>query len=289
MSSLKEQLYQFDQKILWLASYPKSGNTWMRAFLMALIEDEVDINKLLGDGIFSGRFTFDTYCDLDSSLLYKKEAELIIPHIYRYLANQLDRLNFIKVHDAYYTNSDGVPIIPGDSTYKAIYIIRNPLDIVVSFSNHLNFTIDATIKYMINPKATLGFQFEGKTYKQQFSQLLFDWSGHVNSWMDQTEIELIPVRYEDMLADPKATFQSIIRHIGLIANPSDIEKAIERSSFKELEKQEKSKGFREKSPKSPIFFKTGKTEQWEKALSHEQVDLIVSYHHRTMDRFGYLP
>ena len=86
MSSFKDQLADRKGRIIWLASYPKSGNTWFRCFLSALIDQEVNINKLKTDGIFSSRRLFDLTFDIDGRLLDEAEIKNRMPRVIRYLS-----------------------------------------------------------------------------------------------------------------------------------------------------------------------------------------------------------
>ena len=129
-------------RILWLASYPKSGNTWMRAFLTAIHSGgDIHLNKLNTDGIFASRQIFDECSDIESEALYDDEAKTMVADVYRYYSQRRDKLNILKIHDAFSSDKYGIPIVPSDVTHCAIYIIRNPLDIAGSLANHNNSSI----------------------------------------------------------------------------------------------------------------------------------------------------
>ncbi len=153
---------RFPHKILWLASYPKSGNTWFRAFLTALMnEGTVDINKMGTDGIFSSRETFDFVSEIESRDLYDDEAKLLIADVYRQIATDKEELSIIKVHDAFEQNTEGMNLVPDDVTLCAIYFIRNPLDVAGSLANHMHFSIDDAINMLNNKNANMAEQ-QGK-------------------------------------------------------------------------------------------------------------------------------
>src|ERR1700742_3075872 len=99
------------KKIVWLASYPKSGNTWFRTFLTALLNDgDLDINHIKTDGIFSSKETFENATDLDPAYLYDSEAKDLQTEVYRYLEQFSQKENmFVKIHDAYNYKDDGEP------------------------------------------------------------------------------------------------------------------------------------------------------------------------------------
>lgn len=279
-----------NKKIVWLASYPKSGNTWFRAFLTALLnEGEVDINNLKIDAIFSGRNLFDEYTDLDSRYLYDAEAKNLLPEVYSSFAKDSKTINYIKVHDAFAYNNKGRSIIPIEATKCAIYFIRNPLDIAGSLANHNGSSIDKAINLMNDSKGAFAPQTGNLNINNQFRQLMFNWSEHVKSWTSVKDFLVITVRYEDMLSDPFTTFKSLLPHITFSSySDEDILKAIKASSFNELKQQEKNKGgFKEANPRSQQFFRGGKKENWKKELTKAQIDKILISHQEIMNKYQY--
>ena len=286
-TSLKEQLQAKKGQIVWLASFPKSGNTWFRCFLSALLTGKVEINQLQTDGIFSSRHLLDNTFDIDGRLLDEREVKNRMPDVIRFYAKWQPRLLFCKIHDAYSINEKGQPIIPTDVTHKVIYLMRNPLDVVASYANHNSCSKDHAIKMMNKKNGYLARQKNGFNINNQLPQLMYDWSGHVNSWHEQQEIEVLTVRYEDMKHQGLATFSKVIADLGLEVSEADIVKAIELTKFEKLKKAEAEKGFREKSASSPHFFRKGKTGGWKTELNAEQIGLIVAAHSKTMAAFGY--
>jgi len=281
-------LQQFPNKILWLASYPKSGNTWFRAFITALLNDgEVEINKLGTDGIFSARKIFDNCADIDSCDLYDAEVKLMIADVFRDLANKEKRMDIIKVHDAFEADMDGKNIIPEDVTHCAIYFIRNPLDIAGSFANHMHSGIQAAVDKINDTSSSLSPQTGNLNINRQFRQYLSDWSSHVNSWTLRPSFPVCVVRYEDMLENTFETFQKILAFIGWAYTPGQILKAMAASSFDALSRQEAEKGFNEKAPKSPKFFRSGTKGNWEFELTLGQIKEITAMHGKIMNKYGY--
>jgi hypothetical protein len=280
----------FEKKIVWLASYPKSGNTWFRAFLSALMDDgKIDINKLTTDGIFSSRQLISDYSDINSTILTDSEVKILQPEIFNLIASQtLKNRLFIKVHDAYTFNKSNLPIIPSESTHCAIYIIRNPLDIVASLANHNNTTIDETIKFMNNPEACFAFQKNNFNINIQTRQILYDWSSHVISWKTKPDFPVYFVRYEDLKKDSFTTFRDALRKIGDYYSDESIESAVLASNFNQLKQQEEDSGFKEKSYTSPIFFRNGQSENWSSELNKIQIGKITTFHKKMMKTFDYL-
>lgn len=288
MSSFKDQLADRKGRIIWLASYPKSGNTWFRCFLSALIDQEVNINKLKTDGIFSSRRLFDLTFDIDGRLLDEAEIKNRMPRVIRYYAEHAQKLQFCKIHDAYSLNNKGKPIIPEDVSDIVIYLIRNPLDVVASYANHMNNTIDKAIKSMNNDLGYLAKQAKGHNIGNQFPQLMYSWSGHVQSWQDQGKIKVITIRYEDMKLNPLETFTRAVSAIGIEASTDQIKQAIDLTQFEKIKELEETHGFKEKNINSPHFFRKGQVGGYREELTEEQVRLIIDKHSETMRQFGYL-
>ena len=277
------------KKIIWLASYPKSGNTWFRAFLTALLNDgELDINEMKTDGIFSSRLIFENLTDIDSTELYDDEVKNMLPYVFHdlssgYLREQL----FIKIHDAYTLNTNKLPIVPTEPTLCAVYFIRNPLDIAASLANHNGSTIDEAITLMNNPKGDLASQKGNFNVNSQFRQLMLSWSGHVESWTNSLPFPVLVLRYEDMKAETLSTFTKAVEFIGITAHREQIEYAIKASQFEQLQQKEQEKGFAEKSIRSKYFFRKGQTGGWKNELTEEQALLILANHKNTMEYYGY--
>ena len=289
MKYLQKQLIQNKGKAVWLVSYPKSGNTWFRCFLSALFHGEVDLANLKTNGIFSSRNTYERIHGINSRFLENEEFLNNIPEIHRYDIQTSPKMMFIKVHDAFQKNSKNESVFPIDVSHKVIYLVRNPLDIVASFANHLNTSKDNAIKIMNNPKGFIGGgKLEGLHVNNQFRQLMYSWSGHYESWNKQKYIDVVTVRYEDLLNSTFTTFKTTMEAIGIQASDTAIKKAIRLSSFKKLKKAENETGFNEKSVKSKSFFRTGKSEGYKNELSEIQISSIIKTHKKSMKKLNYL-
>jgi len=271
---------------LLLASYPKSGNTWMRAFLSNLRQDTAepaDINDLDGVGA-AGLMVFEEAVGVEASDLTDDEIDRCRPFVYRYLARNGSVPLYLKTHDSCRLLPEGQPLIPPETVSGVVYIMRNPLDVAVSFAHHMNRTIDHTIgKVMSVPYAFKTNIADGLIWER-----LLSWSDHVLSWVNQTSIPMHIVRYEDMEREPVETFTSVARFCGLPCDPGRIERALRHSSFESLKAQEREKGFRERSYVAESFFRSGKSGAWRGVLSEAQIEQIVHDHGIVMRRFGYL-
>jgi hypothetical protein len=274
--------------IVWLASYPKSGNTWFRAFISNLLtngDEPVDVNNLSAHGFAAARELFDDLTGIEASNLTPEEIDNLRPAVFDHLGSQSEETLFIKVHDAYTCLPDGRPLFSAAKA-KAVYIVRNPLDVAVSFAHHSVRDPDTIISWMENKN----FSFAGEPDRldSQLRQKLLDWSGHVESWVDCPSIEVHVVRYEDMQTNPVGTFSQAARFAGLAGAEESVRRAVQFSDFRILQKQEEEKGFQEKPPGMASFFRQGKAGGWRDQLTAPQAERIKQVHGRVMRRFGYL-
>jgi hypothetical protein len=276
-------------KIYWLASYPKSGNTWLRIFLTNYWrngDEPANINDLDGGPIASARGIFDEIVGLEASDLTPAEIDRYRPRVYEYLSANSQENLFLKVHDAFTYNADGEPIISQAATAGVIYLIRHPLDVAVSFAHHNHQPVEKIVKSMCDRDRTLLDQ--PKRLHNQLRQQLLSWSEHVQSWVDRPNLRVLVVRYEDMKLEPMATFSKIIEFTGLVVDAARLQKALEFSRFDRLQAQEADRGFREKMPLAKSFFRRGEIGSWREVLTEEQVALLIATHKEVMQRFGYL-
>jgi len=277
------------KRIVWLASYPKSGNTWFRAFVANLrseSERPVDINDFRLGMQAGARTPFDEIAGVEASDLTAEEIDRLRPGIYRKLAEEADEIECYKIHDAYTRTSDGRALIPPDATAGAIYFLRNPLDVAVSYAHHAHCDISQAITWMGDENHAMCAN-PARLY-EQLRQRLLTWSGHVLSWVDQADVPVCVVRYEDMHVDTEATFTRAARFAGLPEDPARVSQAIRLSSFDELRRQEQEGGFVEKAPHAESFFRKGQVGAWRESLSHEQAARLIAEHGAVMQRFGYL-
>lgn len=276
------------KQIVWLASYPKSGNTWFRSFLTALLkEKEIDLNQMATDGIFSGKNYVENVLDLNADYLSRQQIESFQRIAFTHLSAKSKKRLFIKIHDAFtYLEADGLPLIPEKPTQLAIYLLRNPLDVTLSLANHIGKSTNKAIERFINNPTGSFFPLQN-TAHNQFYQPLGTWSMHVKSWLVQSQIPVHFIRYEDMKAKPFETFKAAITAIGLEFSDEQIQFAVEESQFEKLQKKEREKGFKEKqNPASSFFFK-GQVGRWREELNNEQIEKIRAINEPMMRRFGY--
>ena len=280
--------------IVWLASYPKSGNTWMRALLANCLADAgraVPLNALPFPVSVYG-LVFDEAAGLAVEDFTGDEIESLLPAYLRFdlrrlVAKQGARSHvYRKVHSAYVRNRSGQPLFPEDATAGAVYIVRNPLDVAVSWAFHGEEGDCAkSVARLNDARATVG----GRG-RDQPRQRLLDWSGNVESWC-AAPFPVCVVRYEDMLADAVAELRRVVRFLRIEdVSEARLRRAAAHAGFANLRQSEAREGFREKPSKNPgFFFREGRAGGWRQHLSAVQARDLASMHWVTMEAFGYDP
>lgn len=272
--------------ILWLSSYPKSGNTWLRAYLANLFRNAarpVPINELpnyaLGDNFL---IHYEQISGRKAEELTHEEIVRLRPKVHEWFARARGDTVFVKTHNAC-VRADGQPLITPSATAGAIYVIRNPMDVAASFANHYQVTVQRAVDLLCDERHIL------PAIPGQVEQVVLSWSGHVRSWTRAPGMRLHVMRYEDMKARPFRTFRALSAFLGLPDEPARIKRAIRFSSFGELARQESTEGFVEARPDGKArFFRQGQAGGYRKALSEAQVRQLVDAHGEVMTEFGYL-
>ncbi len=272
--------------LIWLASYPKSGNTWLRAFLHNLMlasERPHDINRLgevTGGDVEPSRYT--VLAGRPAGELSSNDVAALRSRVQAQLAAEAQGTRFVKTHSAV-LDVAGHPTFNMAVTAGAIYVVRNPLDVVVSFSHHLGEPFDRIIDLMALDYANTS------TSPDMMIDFIGSWSQHVDSWTGRPNRGLHIMRYEDMLDRPQKTFGDLVKFLGTSAPRKRIDTAIRHASFNVLRKQEDNAGFRERSAHTDRFFRSGTKDQWRGQLNSDQVERVVGAHREQMARFSYLP
>ena len=275
--------------IVWLASYPKSGNTWVRSFLNnlhAVMENGLDIepqdiNKLQRLTAWDiGAAQYQHFLEKPVAECTAAEIDAVRAKVQRAVAANNTGVLLVKTHNAL-IKSNGHPTINFSVTAGAVYIVRNPLDVAISFSHHIGQSIDDTIRIMSTPghRPNNSIKTVGEVYGS--------WSENVESWTKSEHPAMMTLRYEDMHADPEKSFGALTTHLRQFPSKKELGKAIELSSFKSLQNLEETSGFTEKPKNLEKFFRSGKTGQWEHELTEQQVATIRVVHGRQMKKFGY--
>jgi hypothetical protein len=272
--------------IVWLASYPKSGNTWVRAFLANLVanrSEPVPLDEL-------ARYAEDeANPELFSELAGKPSAQLdpgeiaeLRPQVHAAIAQRAQGTRFVKTHNMA-GSFDGHPLHNWQVSAGAIVVVRNPLDVAVSMTHHFGLSADEAIERLANE------QVATENDALFVTQVLSSWSLHVKGWADLASERILVLRYEDLIAKPAKQFAKAARLVGIGQDRARIERAVQHAAFQSLSSMEKKHGFNEVSDKASRFFREGKMNQWRDVLSREQVQGVIDAHREQMQRFGYVP
>jgi hypothetical protein len=273
------------RSIIWLASYPKSGNTWTRLFLANYLmnaQEPVPINQAhrfaMGDAVVkmynrvAGREIDPT--DLSLSLRLRDGVLRGI------VSNNAD-VNFVKTHNARVA-PEKIELIPDRYTRSAIYIIRNPLDMVLSYARHYGITQEDAANKICHPDNG------NLPTETSVAQYLSSWDMHVKSWMAYAPWKRLILRYEDLLDDPETHFAKVLDLVGVPVDKERLQRAIRFCSFDELSRQEEEQGFIERPEQSEKFFGKGQKDQWKTDLDPALAEMIRAKMGETMKRYGYL-
>ncbi|MBC6440633.1 MAG: sulfotransferase domain-containing protein [Rhodospirillales bacterium] len=273
-------------RIVWIASYPKSGNTWTRAFLHNLFRDPAsswDINRMLL--LSSNEAAIAHYTALDPRPWTEwshDDVAAMRPRVHRNIAASKPHTVFCKTH-VHVGHVRGFPTINVEVTAGAVYLLRNPLDVVESYALHQGLTLDRTVEMMTMEN------FETPNSESHVNEPMGSWSQHVESWTGRPSPGLHIMRYEDMLARPLKAFGDLVTFLQLKTPRDRIARAVKNSGFRVLQHQEQKYGFYEKTPAQDRFFRSGKAGGWKDVLSDDQVAAICDANREQMARFGYLP
>jgi len=280
------------KKIFWVASYPRSGNTWVRSILASLFFTD--------DGKFE--FSFLKHIPL---LDRKQNYEFVkniniedfnnlnnIKNISKYwyevqkLAKVNDKFGFFKTHSANITVDNKFHYVNKDFTNGIVLIIRDPRDVVVSFSKHLNISIDETINVVINNNAVI----KSGNDAESLPMMHLNWEQFYLSWLS-LDIPILVIKYEDIIANTHLSIENIVDYfennfdLKIKNKEIKIKNILESTNFKNMQGMEKKYGFKEL--KTGLFFRKGETMQWKKALTKKQVVIIEQNFTNLMNKFGY--
>lgn len=268
--------------ITWIASYPKSGSTWVRGFLSAYLNHgELDINKM-------------RFLDVDDITSYfyhivtpRNISNFNPNEIVQFRGAALSHMSLLLDYPLIKTHMlngeiDGIQMIPQCLTDRAIYIMRDPRDVAVSISHQFEWTLDEAVAFINNPRQLI---FREGDFKGLFNYVGM-WSQHIVSWGDEKTFRVLLVKYEDLITHQEKAFKQIVEFLDWEVDEELLVKSVKISSFSEMKKQEESKGFRENRGKTD-FFREGKVEGWRDILSEAQLVVIEEQNFDVMERVGY--
>ncbi len=272
--------------IIWLASYPKSGNTWLRAFLANYLTNAdraVAINDLpkhiLGDNLLQHYLQFSGLKDeeLDGGKIAR-----LRPRVHRWMAMSRGHDVFVKTHNAVAV-ADGVPLITPAATAGAFYVLRNPFDVAVSFANHYRIDLSRAVESLCQNDYRLPEQ------SGLLEQYIGDWGQHLRSWTSARGMTRLLLRYEDLQAKPIKVFGEAVRFLGLPKDMDRLKRAVRFSAFRELRRQEEQERFIEARPDgSTPFFRGGASGTWREVMSDADRDRLIERFEPLLREHGYL-
>lgn len=283
--------------IIWLASYPKSGNTWLRAFITSLVYKEENLNTLdklkqihaypLSKDFYNLLDDFENFEEISKN--WEKSQSIL---------NLDKKIKFLKTHHILcsinnnfftsYKNSIGV-----------IYIVRDPRNVITSLKHHYSFkTYDDALEFMLDRNRFSGKMGKKNTYTREteFPTYISNWKNHYNAWKNFKKNYLL-IRYEDLIKNPDNKFNEISKYLCKLLkfkiDKKNIQKAILNSSFKNLKQSEEKFGFNEAPPDQTTnekkkFFNLGPDNDWETHLPNNIRKEIEINFMKEMKELNYL-
>ena len=268
----------------WLASYPKSGNTWVRLLLIAYrTNGMVDINNtgyIRSDNV---PYYTNIVSPLPLSSLNARVKFLLRPAaLVHQLASHVEDPKFIKTHHANIRGVETSPYIPLDVTTRAIHIIRDPRDVALSMSRYIGDSLEQVVENMANDEYGVG-EIEAIPHHTA------SWSMHTTSWMDVTRFPVHAVHYENLYEDPITELIKILEFCEMEVDEGRVVRAVEACALHKLRVQEAAHGFLENSSKTTNKFFGSGGSRWRDTLDDTLAHQIEVDHKDAMQQCGYLP
>ena len=271
-------IQQNTKPITWLASYPKSGNTWVRAILFSGLTGSCDINRL-GDVVPSFRNAVKKVQSAKNQLEMNNNSAFFWGMAQRRVAFDLGGKQIIfKTHIAA-LKYEGEQFPIENVTRRVIYVARDPRDVIFSYANHYDLS---------KHQATENIESQNNAIvdaaNKEF-EFISSWGQHVSSWLALKQPKLI-IKYEDLEKDTVTVIRRLFDFME-IKPLIGCEQIAEQTSFKNLKNQEKKSGFVE-SVNKKNFFNKGKSKQW-KNSSEAGLIKLTKQTVEAMNLLGYQP
>lgn len=269
-------------RLHYVASYPKSGNTWIRLVAAAYaMGKEAGLQDLVQYDDISV-FAYQAVSPIPLNDLGGDVEAQLRPAAMMVLAWQIEDAVLVKSHHACVA-VNGMHLWNPQWCGKVVNPVRDPRDICCSAKDHFGMDsyMDAA-EFMSNDGQTIGGD-------DKLHHVLGTWSDHVKSWLETDQVPVHTVRYEDMQDDPAREFADILDFLGVgEVNGERVEWAVEVCRFDRLQEMEEKAGFPEKSEHQDRFFRKGKAGGWQDELPSEVARKIEDDHSEMMERLGYL-
>ena len=281
--------------IIWIASYPKSGNTWVRSLLAHYFFSK---SEKFNFDLLKHIPNFNTADFLDNKNPIKSNDDIIrswVP-VQKFIHEKFKRNLFFKTHNVCVT-SKGEKFTNNEVSAGCIYVVRDPRNVITSYKNFENQTYENIIRNMIDEE---GFLLSNKSTFEKFGikgiEVISSWARHYNSWVhNNTNIPICLIKYEDLVENPSLEFNKIFDFLKKInnekkteINKEKLEKTISQTDFKNLKDLENNNGFSEKQNRKVNFFNQGIENDWKKILPNNISSIIERKFEREMKELGYL-
>ncbi|WP_435088157.1 sulfotransferase domain-containing protein [Candidatus Pelagibacter bacterium nBUS_29] len=279
--------------IIWLTSYPKSGNTWVRSIVAALMytEDGVfnfDLLKRIKQ--FPDKAHFKNFTN-DYGNFHEIKKHWIVAQD---LINLDNKVKFLKTHHIN-CKVDNHNFTNKKNTLATIYIVRDPRNLVNSISNHYSKTLEESKEFLFTPKLIGGYKKNGDLIKDSLKDLLGTWNEHYKFWKNNNK-DFLLIKYEDLIKDARFELERIISFIKnyteIQSNEKKIENIIKTTNFKYLKNLEEKGYFNENAyeiiNKKIKFFNLGPENNWKKLLDKKIIEEIETKFSAEMKELGYL-
>jgi hypothetical protein len=240
------------------------------------------INRLIDFSVSESNAQFYRKYDARPGSAYSiAEVQRMRPLVHRDFTQLHSDLVFVKTHNASMT-VHGVPLCTPEVTQAAVYIVRDPRDVAVSYSHYTGRSLDWIIEFMNKEQAA------NRGTDVQVFELLSSWSVHVDLWTRHKNPNLLVLRYEDLLEQPQLSFGKVIGFLGDQPDLARLDQAIAFSAFEALQAQEVEHGYVADGTDSDApFFRRGQAGQWREVLSTSQRLALETDHAAMMEKFGY--
>ena len=280
--------------IIWIASYPKSGNTWLRSLISSYFftDDGVFDFKLLKNiPSYPSPPFFEKYPDK----FEKPEATA------KYWIHEQERINknnnkliFLKTHNAL-CKINGCSFTDTKNSLGAVHIIRDPRNVISSISNHYQIDLDEALEFMKTPNKAI---FVKKNQRYLGFNALFSWSSNNKSWSECQKFPILTIKYEDLEKGTFETFKKVFEFIKKVSklkedfNQKKARMAIENCNFEKLQKLEKEKGFYEaiskkNSSEKIKFFNLGNKNNYKDLLNKNLIDRMNLFYKDELKKYDY--
>ncbi|MDA8985186.1 sulfotransferase domain-containing protein [Candidatus Pelagibacter sp.] len=279
--------------IIWLASYPKSGNTWVRSIISSLLysnDGNFNFELMLKVSQFPEKKYFKDFVNDFGNFNEIKESWISAQD----KINLDNQIKILKTHQGKYTVGKN-SFTNDQNTLATIYIVRDPRTLISSISNHYTLPIDSVCDFLTTP------QIIGNTKKWEEKEtgmqcLLGKWNDHYRSWT-RNKNNFLLIKYEDLIQNPETELEKIIKflkkYLDVKTNDNKNKKILETTSFKNLKEMEQKGLFREnvlnkKDDSKVNFFHLGPANNWKDNLNEDVKNKIEKNFYNEMKELDYL-